>query len=135
MSDKKMQGQPDQDPINKPAHGATQPIRRQLLKGTITIPVIMTLHSGAALARTSNLVGRTENPGDAKIEEGRYACAYDAVEDSSGKYDLGDSPQLELVESPLDCIGDPDDPEKPGGGILISVSAYNSLQGRSFFTD
>ncbi|MEK6736081.1 MAG: hypothetical protein AABY47_05890, partial [Pseudomonadota bacterium] len=34
-----------------PEHG-----RRRLLKSTVAIPVVMTLYSGAALARTSNLV-------------------------------------------------------------------------------
>lgn len=131
MSDKKMQEPSDQSLANDQIRNTPQPIRRKLLKGTVVVPVIMTLHSGAALARTSILVGAAVDSETAKIGD-QYICAHNADLDPSGKYDLGDSPQLELVENVEECLGTLDDPRS---GILISVSAYNSLQGRGFSTD
>lgn len=67
--------------------------RRLLLKGSVSsLPAILTLHSGAALARSSNLIGaaRTASP-DAN---GRTLCLdVDSVYPADGNpyvYDLGE---------------------------------------------
>ncbi|MFO7579564.1 MAG: hypothetical protein R6W74_05070 [Nitrosomonas halophila] len=132
MSDKKMLERSDQNPIDKAAHGATQPIRRRLLKGTVAIPVIMTLHSGAALARTSNLVGAVNSVEEAAkivndLEQEQVVCAMpDLLEDQSlaPPYDLGEAPQAFLADE-----GGATDPCAPDG-IMISATAFTSLQAK-----
>jgi len=118
VTEEKIQGQ---------TAAAPQPARRRLLKSTVAIPVIMTLHSGAALARSSNLVGAVD-AGNAHVEEGRYACVRDAspIEIGSSTYDLGEPPvaTLSLENTPEDCQN------PPNGGILISSAAFTSLIGK-----
>lgn len=53
---------------------ATARARRALLKGAVgTLPMILTLQSGAALARSSNLISASR-PRSAKDSEGRMLC-------------------------------------------------------------
>lgn len=64
--------------------------RRSLLKGTATaLPAILTLHSGAALARTSNLISTTEY----KTSRDRTLCldlrSVEPVGPRGYKYDIG----------------------------------------------
>ncbi len=67
--------------------------RRAILKGTVTaMPAILTLQSGAALARSSNLISPAGH--DAKDRLGRTLCldlnsVYPAGR-SGNKYDLGE---------------------------------------------
>ena len=69
--------------------------RRALLRGAAgTLPVILTLQSGAALARSSNLIV-TATSGSAQDAAGRTMCldtnsVYSAAE--AGVYDMGDPP-------------------------------------------
>lgn len=119
-----------------------QPARRQLLKSTVAIPVIMTLHSGAALARTSNLVGAvTDLDSAAKkmndLEQARIVCVNPGdgpIEESSSTYDLGMNPTAALGDASQDLATQAENCQT-GGGILISVTAFQSLQGRGFFSD
>lgn len=112
--------------------------RRLLLKGALSAPVIMTLYSGAALARSSNWITTTNDPNIASLGGGDndsdsyadngYACAFgqgNVDSDQCGssftafgeKCDLGDQGELFGVERP-DLCG------KQGGnaGILVYAS-------------
>ncbi len=118
--------------------------RRKLLKGTVAIPVIMTLHSGAALARTSNVVGPVTEPTEAlaipdSLGQPQIVCVRGG-EHLGDKYDLGDNPVtavaqlepntdpngnfIELAQQGTNCneanLIDP-------GGIMISATAWNSI--------
>jgi len=67
--------------------------RRSMIKGAVgTLPMILTLQSGAALARSSNLI-IAASPASAKDAYGRTLCmdessVYPAAE--AGMYDLGE---------------------------------------------
>jgi len=79
------------------ANNSLQSKRRRLLKGTMAIPVIMTLHSGAALARSSNLVGAITNKKDAAKIDGNIICVrpgdFDSTADLTGDpADIGETP-------------------------------------------
>lgn len=132
MTEEKIQGQTGQ--ITTEQMGAApQPVRRKLLKSTVAIPVIMTLHSGAALAaRTSNLVSEVaprENAVKAQPDEltsEKYVCARPSTDPGieqpgDGRYDLGGSPVIDYVENLDDCT--------VPNGILLSSTAYSSLMG------
>ncbi|MCC6917184.1 hypothetical protein [Nitrosomonas sp.] len=128
MSEEKIQGQTGQIITGEQVAAAPQPARRRLLKSTVAIPVIMTLHSGAALARSSNLVGAVD-AGNAHQVDGKYVCVNGAtpVENGSSTYDLGEPPvaTLSLEDSSENCLNN--------GGILISSAAYTSLSGKGVF--
>ena len=81
--------------LKEQAGNSPESSRRRLLKGTMAIPVIMTLHSGAALARTSNLVGTTQDINSAmKDPSGDLYCVHPSSDGdaSSIPVDLGTSP-------------------------------------------
>ncbi|MCH9638432.1 MAG: hypothetical protein K0U40_02955 [Betaproteobacteria bacterium] len=114
--------------------------RRRLLKGAVALPVIMTLHSGAALARTSNMIGDAPAV-DAQVDmEGRLLCAHpDPTQPqiAGGPYDLGMMPSghyekqidgngpISLDNQAINC--------RAGGGVVISGVAYTSIMSRSGF--
>ena len=141
MSEEKIQGQADQI-ITAGQTAAPQPARRRLLKSTVAIPVIMTLHSGAVLARTSNLVGTVIDPSTAAkvlngLEQEQIVCVNPGdgpIESGSLTYDLGISPTANLGDVSQDIDTQAQNCQA-GGGILISADAFTSLQGRGFFTD
>lgn len=137
MSEEKIQQPVASDMKNDGLAVAPQLKRRRLLKSTVAIPVIMTLSSGAALARTSNLagaVGPVENAATVTNAENQpqIVCVIpDQGEDQSAAppYDLGTSPQAilgpadqSLADQAVFCQGQ--------GGILISATAFASLQGK-----
>ena len=77
------------------ADGVPSPSRRRLLKGGATaLPSILTLHSGAALARSSNLLSASATYEVDSL--GRTLCvditSVVPVDDFSQIYDLGDPP-------------------------------------------
>lgn len=87
------------DPRNKPGRMS----RRSLLKGTVvSMPAILTLQSGAALARSSNMISASNFA--SPDSRGRTLCldvssVYPA--DSSGKrFDLGDPAHAEVTAIP-----------------------------------
>lgn len=124
MSEREIQEQVDRAVADKQiTPSSVQSRRRKLLKSTVAIPVIMTLHSGAAMARSSNMLTPVEEGDAVKIGnegEEKYVCVH--LEDSleGPPYDVGDIPTSELVDDPSSCI-----PEQ--GGILVSSAAYTSL--------
>jgi len=147
MTEEQLNKQMKQRELKVSADKPSENKRRRLIKGAVAIPVIMTLQSGAALARTSNLVGTL----DGEIPEGsehvatkdlgngkRIVCAHpDSFEDQSGAppYDLGNAPMghlepnfdsngnaLSLNEQANNCRG--------GGGLVISATAFSSFDGR-----
>jgi hypothetical protein len=67
--------------------------RRALLRSaSIAVPTILTLHSGAALAQTSNLVGAAPTP---TVQDNKYRCLDTSSVYRSNKpnvYDLGSPP-------------------------------------------
>ena len=144
MNEEQLHKQAEQDLLELKA-SADKPLenkRRRLIKGAAAaIPVIMTLHSGAALARTSNLVGPFQYTSLEELEAGAakdggdLICLQPGVDsgpvpDGDGTIDLGtsfgyttDSTQLngepDLVTQAKVCQG--------GGGILVSVNAWGSI--------
>lgn len=130
MTEEKIQGQTGHITTEQTST-APQPARRRLLKSTVAIPVIMTLHSGAALARTSNIA----NPvavGDAAKEGERFVCV-NTIDTNGPPYDVGDAtsappgPTARLVDNAEDCVGP--------GGILVSAGTYQSFGGSSILID
>lgn len=82
---------------NKPSAGDIAMNRRRLLKVAVaTAPIIATLPSGAALARSSNLIGPTSGAG--KDTAGRTLCL-DKTSGTAvdGFIDLGPSPSGRLT--------------------------------------
>lgn len=136
MSEEKTQQPVASDMKNDGLAVAPKLMRRRLLKSTVAIPVIMTLSSGAALARTSNLAGAVDLGNAATItnDQGQtqIVCVMpDLSEDQAGAppYDLGTSPQAIL--GPADQT--PSEQAafcQSQGGILISATAFASLQGK-----
>jgi hypothetical protein len=78
--------------------GQVSASRRALLRGAVVaMPTVMTLHSGAALARSSNLVG--VGPG-AGPEGGQYRCLDTETvfrTDNPNVYDLGNPPMAHVT--------------------------------------
>lgn len=133
MSEDKLQ---KQSVLEKNSPDATsQQRRRRLLKKSIAIPIIMTLNSGAALARTSNLTGDAEGNYAIltnNLNQSQLICAQpDLAEDQSSAppYDLGIAPQATLGDPNL-SLDDQAVACRNGGGIVLSASAFTSLQGR-----
>ncbi len=112
--------------------------RRKLLKSVVAVPVVMTLQSGAALARTSNLIGTVADPNLAarNLEGTRVVCLDpdpSKIEQTDAPpYDLGESPSGYLVEAGP-SIKDQADTCLNGGGIIVSADAFASIEGRINF--
>ena len=143
MSEEKIQGRTDQIITTEQTGAAPQSARRRLLKSTVAIPVIMTLHSGAALARTSNLAGPVEVGDAVKFNTGereQIVCVNsgDGPLDGGPTYDLGEIPTADFAPlydsdgNPMDLEGQAAACREGGAGILISAAAYTSLQGNGF---
>src|SRR6056297_4326102 len=93
-SDRESDAMTDRNPVSGPKSIS----RRSLLKGSVkAMPVVLTLHSGAALARSSNLISGTVTPhmDDAR----RTACLDTSSVDPAGSpdlYDLGERPHARV---------------------------------------
>lgn len=73
--------------------------RRALLRGaSIAVPTILTLQSGAALARSSNLIGTVDSATRARAKSGEVQCldAASAVDGAPPALDLGQQPMLHV---------------------------------------
>lgn len=89
-------------PTSKPeaeSTGTPDVSRRALLSGACKVagPAIVTLYSGAALARSSNLISTSNNNG---AEYGKYRCLdTSSVHDKVGTnlYDLGSRPMARVT--------------------------------------
>ena len=136
MSEEQLHNQPEQPILTEPAGNLPESRRRRFLKGTVAIPVIMTLHSGAALARTSNLVGSTQDIVSAMTDaNGDLFCVHpgsNGGSTSDNPVDLGDHPSATV--NPIKAAnGTTPDLQaqatscKNGGGILVSATAWTSI--------
>ncbi|MDN5934810.1 MAG: hypothetical protein L0H75_01380 [Nitrosospira sp.] len=138
MSEEQLHKQSRQ-PVSKeptgdlPVHG-----RRRLLKGTVAIPVIMTLHSGAVLARTSNLVGAINDTASAvKDKEGDLLCIHPGSGGSDPRInpvDLGEGAFAD-ADKTQNADGTPDLEAQAvacqnAGGIMVSATAWSSIAPR-----
>ncbi len=86
-----------------PASVARQKSRRRMIRGAaVAVPTILTLHSGAALARTSNLISRA--PGAPVDGAGNNMCLNEnsvaEVFDGGQRYDLGEPISAEVTNIP-----------------------------------
>ncbi len=141
MSENEKQKQPDQNTVDHlVARNNPQPTRRRLLKSTVAIPVIMTLHSGAALARSSNLAGSEPGLANAAGNEREVYCALPEGQIEGGAYDMGDNPTYTAISKEAEG-GTPLTEEEileacqGKDGILISSTAFNSIAGRAPWTE
>jgi hypothetical protein len=134
MSEKRTsQSAADLEQTQQRTNPAPQPVRRRLLKGSVAIPVIMTLHSGAALARTSNLASGVD-VGEAftiknDLNQEQIVCAHpDENQDQSDAppYDFGDVPTATLGDGSL-TLNQQAEICQNNGGIMISATAASSL--------
>ena len=88
------------DQNNKKDNASVVRGRRALIKGAaVALPAILTLQSGAALARSSNMISTTTS--DAKDGDGRTLCmdarSVTPVEGDGGNlYDLGEPPHARV---------------------------------------
>jgi len=146
MSEKNLPEQLKQDATGKQITAAPQSARRKLLKSTVAIPIIMTLHSGAALARSSNLTGAEINLENAAGDNDNVFCALPEEQIDGGAYDLGDQPSYTPISKYKDVDGTPTErtseeimgecsQQLPNGGIIISAGAFNSIGGRTGWTE
>ncbi len=94
--------------------------RRKLLRGaSAAVPAILTLQSGAALARSSNLIGTNQYAG---AQDGKYNCLdFDGIDrtDKPNVYDLGSPPMGHVTRIDADSRyfkNDPDDSHHHGYG-------------------
>lgn len=91
--------------------------RRALLRGATTaVPAILTLQSGAALARSSNLIGANPYSG---AGNGKYNCLdFDGIDrtDKPNVFDLGSPPMGHVTRIDADSRYYKTDPNQDGGG-------------------
>ncbi len=142
MTEEKLNKQ--SEPVEQKASADKMPEkkRRRLIKGAAAaIPVIMTLHSGAALARTSNLVRAiTDIDAAAKDGAGNLICVRPDVDGGlssvgSDLVDLGTDPIASVTDTKKDGVPDLQSQAdfchtEAGGqgvGILVSSRAYDSI--------
>ena len=117
--------------------------RRTFIKGAAAaIPVIMTLQSGAALARTSNLVGAITDTEAAAKDGVNLICVRPDLDGDVGSnpVDLGTDPIASVDATKLADNVNPDlarQVEKcnsemggHGPGILVSAVAWDSISSR-----
>lgn len=91
------------NPVQRERASAVRQGRRRMIRGaTAVVPTILTLHSGAALARTSNLISRA--PGAPVDSAGNNMCLNEAsvaeVMEGGQRYDLGDPVAAEVTNIP-----------------------------------
>lgn len=143
MSADKLQKQSDQ--TKDASIVSPERSRRRMLKNTMAVPIIMTLGSGSALARTSNLVGPITDPNEAmKDANGDLYCVHPDPNDEdrdvsiTDPVDLGKDPHATVKPIALE---DQDGNPIPGthdlstqamdcesrNGILVSMNAWNSV--------
>jgi len=88
--------------------------RRILMRGgSAAVPMILTLHSGAALARSSNLIGIATGP-----SEGSYQClSENSYTPDGNKLDLGDNPTLNVTRISTDGTYSREDNNNPSNRV------------------
>jgi hypothetical protein len=97
--DERMTTEANEVPVKAPADAPANASRRALLRGaSAALPTILTLHSGAALARSSNLMGTVDSASRAKTQNGQIQCLdrASAVDGTPTRLDLGEQPMLHV---------------------------------------
>lgn len=145
MTEERLNKQAEQMKLKASADKPSENKRRRLIKGAVAaIPVIMTLHSGAALARTSNLVGEITDIGAAaKDGNNDLICLRPGGTDAdvdSIPVDLGTDPVASVDRTKQADNITPDwvrqaevcHSEQAGfsRGILISSVSWNSISSK-----
>lgn len=108
--------------------------RRAMLKGSATaMPAILTLHSGAALARSSNLIGAA--PSTTRDRLGRALCldtsSVTAASSSGEAFDLGQPPYARVT-----AINEQEHHiEANNGSAIIDESALCERGGTAYYRD
>lgn len=105
--------------------------RRAILKGSVvSMPAVLTLHSGAALARSSNLISGTQY--GATDAQGRTLCLdLDSVypaSDTRDVYDLGEPPYARVS-----AINDRDHRFQPNNGSDQASEADMCKNGGTYY--
>ena len=135
------QTEKEQLELNTSADKPSENKRRRLIKGAAAaIPVIMTLHSGAAaaMARTSNIMGAvgTSEAHTVEITAGQpqVVCVKGAADLGGGQYDLGEPPTAIAELEPYINASSNDESIslqgancEGGGGIMVSATAWLSV--------
>ena len=116
MTEEQLNKQKKQQELKASADKPPEKKRRRLIKGAAAaIPVVMTLHSGAALARTSNLMGPELNIGEAELFEGNLICVVPSddcgdppcgTDLGNGTVDLGNFPTAHYDDTKKDGVPD-----------------------------
>lgn len=99
-SDKRPQDGNAAPPAANAAGGPALPARRALLRGAAAaVPTILTLNSGAALARSSNVISLTH---ESPPKGNSYLCLEKGSVRRIGhnRYDLGEPPQADVTAIP-----------------------------------
>lgn len=145
MTDKLEQEQEKQKESGDSAGAASsRSNRRKLLKGVVAVPVVMTLQSGAALARTSNLIGTAQDLSQAAKQDAgsgeQLVCLEPDLsldQSSAPPYDLGENPTGHLEPNVKDgqplSLEDQAGNCKTGGGIIVSTTAFASIEDKITF--
>ncbi|SEM87034.1 hypothetical protein [Nitrosomonas marina] len=138
-----------QQPLKASMNDTHKRNRRKLLKGTVAVPVVMTLYSGAALARTSNITGEADSIENAVFKDTingpQLLCVFpDPMQTQipGGPYDLGQFPQATLIQEPkIDLTASAEtvltskmqqlEECHARGGIMISAVAYTSIMSKT----
>ena len=120
--------------------------RRTLLKGTAALPVVITLYSGSALARSSNIMGEAASVSEAvfvnTIDGPQLLCVKPVEKFDNGTYDIGDMPSYMLTSEPKIQLNESEqvimmkkaqqmDNCHLLGGIMISATAFTSIAAKT----
>ncbi len=96
MTEEQLNKQMEQQELKASADMPSENKRRRLIKCAVALPVIMTLHSGAALARSSNLVGAVTRKSEAAKIDKNIICVRPGINTefdlTSEPADIGDTP-------------------------------------------
>jgi len=120
MTEEQLNKQMKQRELKASADKSPEIKRRRLIKGAVAIPVIMTLSSGAAAARSSNYFGAADI-GDAMTGDDDRPICVEAGLNDAGKVDVGDVNKVNAH------LGVKDVGCGEGNGFMISQGAHSSL--------
>ena len=138
MTEEQLNKQTEQQEMKVSADKPPENKRRRLIKGAVAVPVIMTLHSGAALARSSNMVGAVD-VSQAKTIDGvdgkQIVCVKGAEDLGNDQHDLGDpvAATAELEEyiqrgqNEAESLRLQGESCNGAQGIMISATAWTSI--------
>lgn len=132
MSDKDAYKKTKHPELKELVADASKNNRRRLVKCAVAVPIVMTLHSGVALAaRSSNSVPAEKILDDAVKIGDQLLCVHPDTQmtqlSGADRIDVGDPPIASLGTS-----GEPLEKQEKKchkvGGIMISGTSYSSIQ-------